>query len=173
VTPAIRHGRSGTASVVLDVSGRLLLFAAVPEPGMSADEQAGSVERERWDFFLKRAKIDPVQMVAAEPGARSLYQGESAVGVACPHPGGGPHLVSVESMAWGDRPLFFAVSRSAEDSTQARHSESLETRATVRDWFRSYRLPSDHHCGHPLGVVELPRRRTIERGRCVWPSLLW
>jgi hypothetical protein len=121
----------GMVSVALDLSGRLLLFVAVPELASSADEQVGSAERERWDVFLQRAKVDPAEMMAAEPGTLGLYRTNRQSAWRAAHPAGGRRSVQVEAVASRDRLLFFAVGQSDEDSPGARHPMSRDTREIV------------------------------------------
>ncbi|MHC4696180.1 MAG: serine/threonine-protein kinase [Planctomycetota bacterium] len=65
-------GLPGMVSVALDLSGRLLLFAATPELALSTDEQMGSAECEQWDAFLHRAKVNPAEMMAGVPCTQVL-----------------------------------------------------------------------------------------------------
>ncbi len=124
-------GTPGMASVVFDLSGRLLLFAATPEHVSSGEEPASAAEREQWNAFLERALLDPAEMVAEEPGVESLFQTDQRFAWRAPHANGGAGAVHAEAMAWDGRPLFFAVGRAAENGAVARHPKTMDARETV------------------------------------------
>jgi serine/threonine-protein kinase len=124
-------GGPGMVSVALDVSGRLLLFAAIPELASSREEQMGSIEREKWDEFLQRASVNSAERIPSEPGIKSLYQTNHHLAWRAPHPAGEEHAVQVEAMAWAGRPVFFAVGQSEEDCAGPQHLKSKDTREIV------------------------------------------
>jgi serine/threonine-protein kinase len=123
--------KPGMASVVLDLSGRLLLFAATPEIAASPDEPIGSARAERWDVLLKDAGIDPAQAVAVQPRARSLYRASQQWAWDTHHPADGQRSVQVEAMTSCGRSIFFVVSQSGEGEASAGHSQSPDVRDTI------------------------------------------
>ncbi|UCC29398.1 MAG: serine/threonine protein kinase [Phycisphaerales bacterium] len=124
-------GTPGMVSVVFDLSGRLVLFAAIPEHVSPGEEPASAAEREQWNAFLERALLDPAEMVAEEPGVESLFQTDQRFAWRAPHANGGENALRVEAMAWDGRPLFLAVGQSAEDGAAARHPKSMDAREAV------------------------------------------
>ena len=124
-------GTPGMASIVFDLSGRLLLFAAIPEHVSSSEEPANAPGRDQWDALLRSALIDPTEMVAAEPGAESLFQTNQRSAWRAPPPDGGADAVDVEAMARDGRALFFAVGQRAADGPVAWHPRSVVARETL------------------------------------------
>jgi len=127
--PAV--GRPGMVSVVLDGSGRLLLFAATPVHGSHANKPSADSARDPWSWLLQRAGVDSTAMVAVDPVVQSLFQVDQQLAWRAPHPNGGKQGVRVEAMAWGASPLLFAVGQGADDEAMARDQAGLDTRETV------------------------------------------
>jgi len=124
-------GTPGMVSVVLDLSGRLLLFAATPGLVSFGEEAASVPERDQWNAFLERALPNRDELVAEEPGAESLFRTDQRLAWRAPHADGGEIAFHVEAMAWGGRPLFFAVGQSTEDEAVAWRPNSLAARKTL------------------------------------------
>ncbi len=129
-------GDSGMVLVVLDLSGRLLLFAATPEHRSTGEPPPQTAKGDPWDEFFRRALLDPTQMVGAEPVIESLFQTDEGSAWSAPHHDGGEDAVHVDALAWDGRPLFFAVRQTAEEGTVPLHSDIVVREAVVTNSLR-------------------------------------
>jgi serine/threonine-protein kinase len=111
----------GMVSLVFDVSGRLVLFAAVPEAAGLADEDAsGRVEQDSWSPFLEHASLDPSTLVAVETAAWPLLRADQRWLWRVAHPDDANGTVLVEAYASRGSPVFFAVYQGAPDPGASR-----------------------------------------------------
>jgi hypothetical protein len=114
------------------MSGRLALFAAVPEVPDFVDRDASvQVKHDCWHPFIARANIDPAALVAVEPETAPLLRVDERWTWRAPHPADEGRAVRVEACASGGRPVYFAVLEEARDPSVADLMSNRELRESV------------------------------------------
>jgi len=104
---------AGMASMAFNDRGRLLLFAAVPEPRENrSPDPSRPAPTMRWEPFFERAGLNTSALVSVEPSITALFATDAAF--AWQLESAGTDGVRVDALATGGRPVLFTVRRSTE-----------------------------------------------------------
>ena len=124
---------SGQFSAALDLSGRLILFAAPPDPNGNREVRSrDGGARALWQPFFELAGLPLSNLTMPEASEITVSEGDQEYSWLIPDPRGQEGTIRVEALARNGIPVLFAVRTNNDSTVQHDFLRDLHRRKTLR-----------------------------------------